>query len=145
MKIACCLLLLSVGAVNGQLIAAPDGSGGGTGEMAAEMAEIQAVQERLIGDAAPVFWGYQKKLRAIEAEIGEILVKLANKDIDRRTAKERILPLINEDKGIRSDPDYLAEQRLAQVSLSSPEYRVKMERMMRAFNKKQKRRLQNLR
>jgi len=61
MKIACGLLLLSVGAVNGRMIAAPNGSGGET----VEMAEMQAVQVRLIGDIAPEFWGYRKKLRAI--------------------------------------------------------------------------------
>lgn len=113
--------------------------GGQSGQVPPEMAEMRRAQERLMKEAAPEFYAFQDKLRGIEAEIGETVASLARKEIDKGTAREKILPLIKQQQEIQNDPEFLVEQRLAQGYFSSPQYRKKAEKVMRALAEKQKR------
>lgn len=100
------------------------------GQPTPEMAEIQRAAE---------LYAFQEKLRSIEARIAKISGSLLRKEIGEETAKEKMLPLIKEQQEIQNDPEFLVEQRLAQARFSSPEYRKKVEKTMRAFTEKQKR------
>lgn len=107
--------------------------GGPTGQVPPEIARMQKAQEELMKEAAPELFAFQKKLRGVEAEVAAVVKGFAGGEIDKETAKERLLPLLKEQREIREDPDFQAEQRLAQVYFSSPEYRKKMEAIMRKF------------
>ena len=108
-------------------------------QMTPEMLEIRNAQDRLMKEAAPELYAFQKKLRDIDAEIDEIVGSLAKKEIDKETAKENMLPLIKGQQEVQNDPEFLIEQRLAQTYFSSPEYRAKEEKVMRALAERQKR------
>lgn len=133
-------LMLGGGAARAQM-GFPGGPpfGGPTGPVPPEMAEMQKAQEKLMKEEAPELQAFQEKLKGIEGEIGTVLKSFAAQEIDKEAAKERLLPLLKEEQEINADPDFLAEQRLAQVYFASPEYRAKMEKIMRAFAERRER------
>jgi hypothetical protein len=102
------------------------------------MAEMQKAQQRLMKEAAPELYAFQEKQKSIEAKIDKIVASFKSKEIDKETAKENMLPLIKEEQEMQNDPEFLVQQRLAQVYLSSPEYQEKMKNLMAKFAAKQK-------
>jgi len=113
-------------------------SAGPAGQMPPEMVAMQKAQDRLMKEEAPGLYAFQKKLRGIETKIEEAAASFANKEIDKETAKDKMLPLMKQEQKIKNDPEFLVEERLAQVYFSSPEFRAKMEKIMRALAAKQK-------
>jgi hypothetical protein len=81
---------------------------------------------RLMREAAPEYAALQAKLRGLEAQIRKITRSYANKEIDKDAAKEQLVPLLKEETELRNDPDYLAEQRLAQAVFNSPKFQEKV-------------------
>jgi hypothetical protein len=129
------LMLAGAARSHGQPMSFP---GGQTGQAPQEFADGQRLQEQIEKEASPELYAFQKKLKSISARIDAIGARMARKQIDRESAREQILPLIVEQQKIQNDPEYLCEQRLAQLYFSTPEAREKTERIMRAFNEKQK-------
>jgi hypothetical protein len=113
-------------------------SGGPAGQVPPEIAEMQKARERLMKEAAPELYAFQEKQRGIEAEIRDIVASLSRKEIGKEAARERILPLIKEEQEMKSDPEFLVQQRLAQAYFSMPEYQAKMKNLMDKFAAKQK-------
>ena len=94
--------------------------------------EMQKARARLFQETAPELYAFQEKLRVIDENVKKIETSLAKKEIGKEEAKENMLPLVKEEQEIRNDPEYLVQQKLAQVYFSSPEYRVKLQKLMRA-------------
>ena len=101
---------------------------------AAELEKSRAatirMHRQLMKDTVPELYAFQAKLRSIEAKLKKIEANLAGQVIDRETAKEDMLPLIRQQLEIQIDPEFLVEQRLAQVYFASPEYRNKAEKVL---------------
>ena len=108
-------------------------TGGMTGQMPPEMAEMQKAQERLMKDVDPELYAFQTKQRIVNAKIEKITTSFAKKEIDKETARESMLPLIKEQQELQNDPEFLVEQRLAQAYFSSPEFQKKMKEVMAKF------------
>jgi peptidoglycan hydrolase CwlO-like protein len=113
-------------------------AGASGGQVPSGVAEMQETQDRLMREVAPELYAFQKKLRDIDAKIDGIVAKLSKQEIDKDAAKEEMLPLIKEQQEIRNDPEFLVEQRLSRTYFSSPEYRAKAEKVMRALADKKK-------
>lgn len=133
-------LVLVVGAgVRAQMFGSPGQVfGGPAGQVPPEMAEMQKAQERLASEAAPEFYAFQQKLRHVEGKIGKITASLAKGEIDKDAAREALLPLVKEEQNIRSDPDFLVEQKLAQALFSSAEFQEKMQKLMEKMSLRRK-------
>ena len=107
--------------------------GGPAGQLPPEMAEMQKAQERLMKEAAPELYVFQKRLRDIEMKMEKITASLAKKEIDKKTAKEELRPLVKKEQEIRNDPEFQVEQRIAEAYFSSPEFQKKMKELVAQF------------
>ena len=84
-------------------------------------------------EAAPELYVFQKRLRDIEMKMEKITASLAKKEIDKKTAKEELRPLVKKEQEIRNDPEFQVEQRIAEAYFSSPEFQKKMKELVAQF------------
>ncbi len=136
------LILGGMGSVLGQKVLPSDSRPeSAPEEVSSEAKELQikmyAEHTRTIREFSPGLYAFQTRLNKIKKEIEIIEKHFAKKEIDQEQAKNELVPLVREEREIENDPDYLAEQKLLQVYLSSPEYRAKVEKTMRTLRPKQ--------
>jgi hypothetical protein len=61
----------------------------------------------------PDLYKFENRISEIHNEIREILIKYADKKMEKSAAKDALVPLMKEERDIRNDPGYLAEQSLS--------------------------------
>ena len=124
------LILGSAGPGRAQRPPGPDHSAASPFQTPPGWEEVLRERERMIREHSPDLYAFQKRLQKLQAETRSITERLAAKSISRDSAKELLLPLVKEEQQIESDPDYLIEQKLAQVYLSSPSFQAKVNKIM---------------
>ena len=130
------LIMGGTGLARGQMFPLPRQSSGLSPAETLGIEEMKKEQTRLRKEVCPELYAFQKRLQDIQTEIRKIMEHFAKKEISKDAAKEKLLPLMNEERAIQTDPDYLVEQKLAQAYFSSPEFQAKMDKIMRKFSKK---------
>ncbi|MBI3548355.1 MAG: hypothetical protein HY078_04800 [Elusimicrobia bacterium] len=61
---------------------------------------------------SPDLYKYEKELHEIQKEIREVTTSYGKGELERSTAKAKLVPLMRSERQIRENPDYLAEQKL---------------------------------
>lgn len=62
---------------------------------------------------------FEKRLSQIRAQSAAIIRSYATKRISREAAKEKLIPLLTEEKEILNNPEYIAELKLCSASENS--------------------------
>lgn len=127
------LILGGASGARGQTRGSPGEPIYGKDHIPTQRARLREAQELLLAEYAPEFYDYQLKLRAIEGEIERTTADLADKKIDEREAKAKLLPWVKAELELQDDPAYLVAQRIARVALTSPEYRARKQKLLDQF------------
>ena len=63
-------------------------------------------------DDNPELYKFEKRLSDIRQEAQAILTQYADSTLTKAQAKEKLTPLLKEERDIHNDPEYMAEKRL---------------------------------
>ena len=130
------LILCGAQLASGQAKSIPGRSSGQGSQISQAVAEKeQKAWMQLIKETSPKLYAFRKRLRYINDEIRKITEDFAKKKIDKETARQELLPLVKEEKEIRSNPVFLVEERLSPVYLSYPEHQARFKQIMDTLGK----------
>ncbi len=98
------------------------------------VAALKKAWGQLVKEEDPQLYEFQKKIQRIDRDIAKVLKNFAAQEIDKDEARTELLPLISERRDLTDAPEYVAEVRLADVILASPECKAKINSMAAKYS-----------